>query len=972
MNDPVRPQSITTDHDTDHTGLYAPGPADDLAAGTTLLGRYRIEAELGRGGMGQVYLARDETLHRKVAVKRVRPSDPAVRERTIGDRRLRDGFIQEARIGANLTHPAIATVFDFGFHEDEPFIVFEYVDGETLADALRRRGRFPLDEARLILASLAQGLQHAHSRQVVHRDLKPANIRCTAQGNWKVLDLGLARAFREGGGWGFAGTPQYASPEQAAGLPCDGRTDQYALALIAFEMLSGRRPFTASGMVEVLRQHQEEPPPSLRELQPDVPPSVAAAIARALSKDPAERFPDCEAFAAALGCQFLSASPDRYEIRHMTTVKKMAGLWRNDWLSAPVGDAGAHLFLAGGALWVSCRGEVRNWPLAEVGFASEGEKDERERSRWLRLTLSGKQQAFFFQTREKCQEWRRLLREEVDWAAAETSDERAAPLPLIEPVVFLDRVPPIRHQVLGEVDCTANNRSRAEAGLRVRALLMGGDAVVVPKEERLAGMEGTQWCHSGTVIRAADAAGRVELLVRWLGSRCRRVADQLLIWLGVAFAYRLLSLALFAAFPVLLQTSGLRDHPGLAGVGVAVALYAWPVAVALWLRTTRAPQLLLPAAASFLVLAVMPHVVSLFTVLAALDSGMAYQMMLVTVIDPVQIALIVAGLYFVFHVRKVFRDPAAIALSMREPAGGSRPLTWWVAWTVTAVVAVAMLGVAVVGGVAMGMGMSPGLGQPGPVGPTLDPKVVAASTRLQAAAARFRSDPTSMEREMRELLAVYDSFGPQHPAGEVIRVDRATCLLNIGMVAVSTGRPRDGEGSFQRALEAYRTVKAQGALDAIVQRNTLLACQQLGFLLMNRGQPAEGAAVCREGLAAYRALAAPDDSARLWCTHCYQNLGACLIDLEQADEAAAAFRDALKMADRLGPTAQRSPELRFARASCRVGLGVALTKRDAAKAAESLRRAIAELRELENLIPGNPQPAQRRAVAERILATLPR
>ena len=191
-----------------------------FAAGGLLQGRYELGKELGRGGMGIVYLGRDVRLDRPVAVKAILAegsgaSDPARRE----------AFAEEARLGANLTHPAIATVYDYGFHDGSPFAVFEFIPGMTLRDVLRLRGKLPLDEVRLIVGALAQALDFAHERHVVHRDLKPENIRATEQGQFKVLDLGLAKDFHRHEDWTFCGTPAYASPEQAAAQPCDaGRT----------------------------------------------------------------------------------------------------------------------------------------------------------------------------------------------------------------------------------------------------------------------------------------------------------------------------------------------------------------------------------------------------------------------------------------------------------------------------------------------------------------------------------------------------------------------------------------------------------------------------------------------------------------------------------------------------------------------------------------------------------------------------
>ena len=147
---------------------------------------------------------------------------------------MRSSFAEEARLGASLTHPAIATVFDFGFHSENPFTVFEFIEGETLRELIERRGRLPLDEVRLIIGPIAQALDFAHARRIVHRDLKPENVRATEQRLFKILDLGLAREFSRQEDWRFAGTPAYAAPEQAAERASDGRTDQYALAVIIF------------------------------------------------------------------------------------------------------------------------------------------------------------------------------------------------------------------------------------------------------------------------------------------------------------------------------------------------------------------------------------------------------------------------------------------------------------------------------------------------------------------------------------------------------------------------------------------------------------------------------------------------------------------------------------------------------------------------------------------------------------------
>ncbi|MBM4089990.1 MAG: TIR domain-containing protein [Planctomycetes bacterium] len=280
--------------------MHVPGEAELEVAGTgpgTLIqDRYRLREELGRGGMGRVFLASDGILGRFVAIKVVAGVTASL------TRPLEDALAREARLGAGLNHPAIAAVYDFGFHQGHAFTVFEYVDGDALRDVLRARGRISLEEALPIIGSVAHALDFAHGHGIVHCDLKPENIRASRQGRYKILDLGLAQQFRHQREWAtFAGTPAYASPEQAAGLPSDGRSDQYSLAVIVYEMLVGSRPFDHENPWRLLEMHQRDVPAPPSSLVSDLPGAVCASILRALEKDPNARFASCEEFATALG-----------------------------------------------------------------------------------------------------------------------------------------------------------------------------------------------------------------------------------------------------------------------------------------------------------------------------------------------------------------------------------------------------------------------------------------------------------------------------------------------------------------------------------------------------------------------------------------------------------------------------------------------------------------------------------------------
>lgn len=269
-----------------------------FASGVTIGDRYSLESCIGQGGMGQVFLARDQRLDRQVAIKVVS------RSRINDEQNFYETMLaREAKLGANLNHPGIATVHDFGFHGGRSYTVFEYVDGDNLRTLLQEKGRFTLEEARDVIAGLARALDFAHGQGIVHRDLKPENICRSESGEYKILDFGIARDFsNESDRSSFAGTPAYSAPEQVSGLPVDGRTDQYTLACVFFELLTDRKVFEGETFQEFLDKHLSDCPPKLSEWLPGVSPDVDAALLRALSKAPTARFDSCQEFAEALGC----------------------------------------------------------------------------------------------------------------------------------------------------------------------------------------------------------------------------------------------------------------------------------------------------------------------------------------------------------------------------------------------------------------------------------------------------------------------------------------------------------------------------------------------------------------------------------------------------------------------------------------------------------------------------------------------
>ena len=259
--------------------------------------QYQLERELGRGGMGVVFLARELSLDRMVALKVLPPllADSA---------EIRERFLREARTAAQLSHPNIVPIFRADWMDGLAYFAMGYVDGETLADRLVSRGTLPVGEAVRILREVAWALAYAHARGVVHRDVKPENILIErGTGRVVVTDFGIARDTRSSrltADGMVLGSVHYMSPEQVAGGDIDGRSDLYALGIVGFRMLSGRLPFDAPQASAVLLKQATAEPPALIELAPDVPPQLAAVIDRCLSKDPELRYPTGEAFAEAL------------------------------------------------------------------------------------------------------------------------------------------------------------------------------------------------------------------------------------------------------------------------------------------------------------------------------------------------------------------------------------------------------------------------------------------------------------------------------------------------------------------------------------------------------------------------------------------------------------------------------------------------------------------------------------------------
>jgi len=264
---------------------------------SALAGRYSLERELGRGGMGVVYLAREVQLDRSVAIKLLPPS------KTV-DPKLRERFLREARTAAKLSHPNIIPIHAVEEIGEFVFFAMAYVDGETLTERVRRRGPMAPSDAARVLRDVAWALAYAHGQGVIHRDVKPDNILIEqATGRVLVADFGIAGVVRGAGGLvagEIIGTPEFMSPEQALGEAVDARSDLYSLGVVGYFAFSGTLPFEAEKATEVLAKQVTEPAPPLASAGPGVPRRLAQAIDRCLAKDPADRPADTAAFAELL------------------------------------------------------------------------------------------------------------------------------------------------------------------------------------------------------------------------------------------------------------------------------------------------------------------------------------------------------------------------------------------------------------------------------------------------------------------------------------------------------------------------------------------------------------------------------------------------------------------------------------------------------------------------------------------------
>ena len=255
------------------------------------IGRYEVDRELTQGGMGVIFLAKDPYIQRQVVVKVL------MYKHTLDDV-YREFFQREAEVIAALEHPCIVPIYDFGWHGQQPYIVMRYMSGGSLDDRLQK-GEIKLTEMAHILKRVSEALDSAHAAKIIHRDIKPSNILFDSTGEAFLSDFGIAKSQTiadDEGEW-LVGTPAYMSPEQVKGDHVDGRSDIYALGVTLYRLLSGKLPFASDSTTALINMHVDLPIPDIRKVKANVPSVWQEVVAKAMAKDPNDRYPTASDFA---------------------------------------------------------------------------------------------------------------------------------------------------------------------------------------------------------------------------------------------------------------------------------------------------------------------------------------------------------------------------------------------------------------------------------------------------------------------------------------------------------------------------------------------------------------------------------------------------------------------------------------------------------------------------------------------------
>ena len=358
-----------------------------------------------------------------------------------------------------------------------------------------------------MLASLSQAIDFAHANRIVHRDLKPENIRVTDQGLYKVLDFGVAKRFTEDDNWRFAGTPAYASPEQLLERPSDGRSDQYSLAVIVYEMLSGKRPFQGLANANaILEAHRSRTMPlPLSQLVPTIPQGVSDAVMRALDKDPPSRFESCAAFATAMGCRFTVATTQNLPAQFESSVRARVTMS----LATPmVIPHPAYLVVADDELWLAVESVVYCWSLNDIEFHGS-----RLSALTVRLRIGNVHVAAKLPGTSELQDLCGFLEGPVK---PRRTDNVSG---IVGPIDVGQRLHGISSQLLGAVRGKGVKLKSALACIAIQAARLGGQAIFDTSTSKRAMAAHREWHASGNAMKAVDKSATEAMASRWYGER---------------------------------------------------------------------------------------------------------------------------------------------------------------------------------------------------------------------------------------------------------------------------------------------------------------------------------------------------------------------------------------------------------------------------------------------------------------------
>lgn len=653
-------------------------PLDEIAPGKAINNRYQLIRELGQGGMGTVLLGEDTRLIRPVAVKFIRIDH----WRSGQNQYLAAGFETEAKLAASLKHPSIATVYDYGFEGTTPYTVFELVEGESLKELIARNAPMHIDDVRELVGRIAMALDYAHEKGIVHRDLKPDNIRIDEYGVPKILDFGLARDFRSHTDWRFSGTPAYSSPEQAAELPSDGRTDQYALALIAFEMILGRRPFESRDWRQLLRCHRDE---LIRWPTDDalVDAAVRNGILQALSKNPNSRYSTCVGFATAIGCDVHSRQSTPAEFERTEVVEE----YRRNESGRIVTSRRVVIAKQPTLLWVSGPESLRLIPLLQIDSVWRS-----GRRLYLQSMIEQGLKYFRFLDRRTAEIWRELLTNAIQQRAeAVPAVHDEADTPLRFPVV-VPSSPTGNMRLLGPCIATGATKADAILMLQLEAAATGANAIMNFTSNKIVGLAKTHVEVGGIAARTLDAASREAVVALGYWPRVRTAA-----WWGLGFVFGVCLFRFVGAIVAMKMTTTMTATDLWATAAVIGALSVLPMILGISLLVTRWSQFLLPFTFTVCFLLAPEFAHSLTGWVLWYGGHADFSPKMAAGIDPIAIGLVIASSS---HFRKAIRlrkhlrllaPPTDRTQTKREIAGRT-------AWLLGILFAVAATTTGIVGG----------------------------------------------------------------------------------------------------------------------------------------------------------------------------------------------------------------------------------------------------------------------------------